>query len=106
MTSPPGAFDVKEQEMGMFSATFSDQKDLNAVHILKNPTAADSGAMPVSHTRDDSSGSSINSVKNNAMTDAQPLDQARQNQFKLKWEKVQSRGLKAARPTEVANTKE
>ena len=46
---------------------------------------ADSGAMPVTG-RDDSSDSSINSVKNKC--ESEKIDSARQNQFKMKWERV------------------
>ena len=67
--------------MQMFN-DFTDSKDLNAVHkITKTPITtnqqheviADSGAMPVN--RDDSSESSINSVKNKG--DDTKLDSAR-----------------------------
>ena len=80
--------------MGMFSADFNDlkEKDSNVASKFKKPTVqpssevvADSGAMPV-NMRDDSSESSINSVKNKGENDK--IDSARQNQFKMKWERV------------------
>ena len=46
---------------------------------------ADSGAMPVTG-RDDSSDSSINSVKNKC--ESEKIDSVRQNQLKMKWERV------------------
>ena len=79
---------------------FTDFNELKEPKVKKPPAqpstevVADSGAMPV-NLRDDSSESSINSVKNKGASDK--LDSARQNQFKMKWERVQQKGLKAAR---------
>ena len=89
-----GIVQISEQDMGMFSADFNDlkEKDNIADSKFKKPkvqtsseVVADSGAMPV-NMRDDSSESSINSVKNKGENDK--IDSARQNQFKMKWERV------------------
>ena len=74
---------INEQDLGIFNAEAELSK--KKVSQAQTEVMADSGAMPVAG-RDDSSDSSINSVKNKC--ESEKIDSARQNQFKMKWQRV------------------